>query len=174
MNREALGTILEIQLINQEIVDGVMTQVVTTLMDGEIPVVIMEEIMEGIMVGENHRIIMDGVNKITMAGEDKEDKEGKEDNRIMDGVDNKVMDGVEEDSKKNRIMITDGGIIIMAGEIQWDQDLITMDGVEGPMITDGEIKVDQIITMVGVIKEIQDQIVLGEQAGDIKLSNLKY
>lgn len=164
MSREVLGIILEILLIGQEIVDGVMTQVATTLMDGEITVAIMEEITEGIMVGENHKI-MDGVNKITMAGEDK----GKEGRTITDGVDNKIMDGVEEeDSKKNLITITDGVIIIMGGEIQWVQDQITMDGAEDLMTTDGEIKEDQIITMGGVTKEIQVQIALGEQAGDIK------
>lgn len=164
MSREVLGIILEILIIGQEIVDGVMTQVTTTLMDGEITVAIMEEITEGIMVGENHKI-MDGVNKITMAGEDK----GKEGRTITDGVDNKIMDGVEEeDSKKNLITITDGVIIIMGGEIQWVQDQITMDGAEDLMTTDGEIKEDQIITMGGVTKEIQVQIALGEQAGDIK------
>ena len=93
-----------------------------------------------------------------MAGEDK----GKEGRTITDGVDNKIMDGVEEeDSKKNRITIMDG-------EIQWVQDQITMDGAEDLMTTDGEIKEDQIITMGGVTKEIQVQIALGEQAGDIK------
>lgn len=165
MSREVLGIILEILIIGQEIVDGVMTQVATTLMDGEITVAIMEEITEGIMVGENHKI-MDGGNKITMAGEDK-DKEGRTitdgaDNKIMVGVDSRIMDGVEEeDSKKNRITIMDG-------EIQWVQDQITMDGAEDLMTTDGEIKEDQIITMGGVTKEIQVQIALGEQAGDIK------
>lgn len=163
MSREVLGIILEILLIDLEIVDGGMTQVITTLMDGEIMEEITEEITEGIMVGENHKI-MDGANKITMAGEDKEDKEGRTitdgaDNKIMVGVDNRIMDGVEEeDSKKNLIMITDGEIII-AGEILWVQDLMT---------TDGEIKEDQIITMGGVTKVIQVQIALGEQAGDIK------
>lgn len=107
-----------------------------------------------------------------MVGEDKEDKEDRimdgVDNKIMDGVDNRIMDGVKEVSKKNLIMITDGGIIIMVGEIQWAQDQITMDGVEVPIITDGEIKEDQITIMVGVIKVIQDQIALGDPAGDRK------